>query len=38
MGGGFEKEYKPDPARAARYNAIYENYKKLGKFIENSLT
>lgn len=38
MGGGFEKEYKPDPARAAKYNAIYEKYKKLGKFVENSLT
>jgi L-ribulokinase len=38
MGGGFEKEYKPDPARAAKYNSLYEKYKKLGKFVENSLT
>jgi L-ribulokinase len=37
MGGGFEKEYKPDPAQAAKYNTIYEKYKKLGKFIESTL-
>jgi L-ribulokinase len=38
MGGGFEKEYKPDPERAEKYNTLYEKYKKLGKFVENSLT
>jgi len=37
MGGGFEKEYKPDPARAGRYNGLYLKYKKLGAFIENEL-
>ena len=38
MGGGFEKEYKPDRKRATIYAGIYENYKKLGKFIENELS
>jgi len=37
MGGGFEKEYKPDPARAERYEDLYLKYKKLGTFIENGL-
>jgi L-ribulokinase len=37
MGGGFEMEYKPDPSRAAKYNALYDKYKKLGKFVENSV-
>jgi L-ribulokinase len=35
MGGGFEKEYIPDPVRAARYEKLYARYKKLGSFIEN---
>ena len=38
MGGGIEKVYLPDPERAKRYDALYEKYKKLGSFIENSLT
>lgn len=38
MGGGFEKEYKPDPLRAKKYDRIFEVYKKLGSFIENQLT
>ncbi len=38
MGSGFEKEYKPDPVKAKKYNVLYENYKKLGSFIENQLT
>jgi len=37
MGGGFEKEYKPDPVRAKRYEELYVKYKKLGAFIENEL-
>jgi L-ribulokinase len=37
MGGGFEKEYIPNPARAKRYNELFEKYKKLGLFIENKL-
>jgi L-ribulokinase len=37
MGGGFEKEYEPDPARAKNYNELYNKYKKLGSFVENEL-
>jgi L-ribulokinase len=37
MGGGFEKEYKPDPVKAKRYNELYRKYKKLGSFVENEL-
>lgn len=38
MGGGFEKEYKPNPVRAQKYNKLFMKYKKLGKFIEDQLT
>ena len=38
MGSGFEKEYKPNKANAGKYEAIYKNYVKLGKFIEKELT
>ena len=34
MGGGFEKEYTPDPKRSARYASLYEKYKQFGTFIE----
>ena len=34
MGGGFEKEYQPDPVRAEKYEALFEKYKKLGNLIE----
>jgi len=37
MGGGFEKEYKPDPEKAEKYNQLYLKYKKLGTFVENEL-
>jgi L-ribulokinase len=37
MGSGFEKEYRPDPANAQKYQVIYVKYKKLGKFVENGL-
>jgi L-ribulokinase len=37
MGGGFEKEYEPDPERAKRYNELYLKYKKLGAFVETEL-
>jgi len=33
MGGGFEKEYLPDPGRAAVYATLYEKYKRFGAFI-----
>jgi L-ribulokinase len=38
MGGGFEKEYKPDPVKAKKYEAVFEKYTKLGRFIESELT
>jgi L-ribulokinase len=38
MGRGFEKEYRPDPTNAQKYEKIYTRYKKLGKFIETQLT
>lgn len=38
MGGGFEKVYRPDPAKAQKYNELYARYKKLGAFVENELT
>lgn len=37
MGGGFEKVYHPDPARAKKYDSLFKRYKKLGRFIENDL-
>lgn len=37
MGGGFEKEYHPDPVRAAIYARLYEKYKEFGAFIESVL-
>jgi L-ribulokinase len=35
MGGGFEKEYHPDPLRAEKYDTLYRKYKELGYFIES---
>jgi L-ribulokinase len=37
MGGGFEKEYCPDPARAEKYEVLFRKYKKLGSLIEKEL-
>jgi len=37
MGGGFEKEYKPDPIKAKKYDDLYLRYNKLGAFVENGL-
>lgn len=34
MGGGFDKEYFPDPAKAALYKKRYQQYNALGRFIE----
>jgi L-ribulokinase len=36
MGGGFEKEYQPDPVRAKKYEILFRKYKELGTFIEKS--
>ena len=38
MGGGFEKEYKPDPVRAKKYESLFIKYKELGSFIESQTT
>lgn len=32
MGGGFEKEYKPNPENALKYQELYSKYGKLGDF------
>lgn len=37
MGGGIETEYLPIAENAAKYQTLYEAYKKLGRFIEKSL-
>lgn len=37
MGRGSEKEYRPDPVRAERYEALFLKYQKLGSFIESEL-
>jgi L-ribulokinase len=34
MGGGIETEYHPIPENVVRYEALYEQYKKLGRFVE----
>lgn len=34
MGGGYEKEYKPNPANAAKYKEIYAQYSRIGDFFE----
>jgi len=38
MGGGFEKEYKPDPVKAKKYEKMFTKYLKLGSFVEKELT
>ncbi len=35
MGGGFETEYLPDKANAAKYQKLYAKYLKIGEFIES---
>ena len=34
MGGGIETEYHPIPENVEKYKALYNKYKKFGKFIE----
>ena len=38
MGGGFEKEFRPDPVKAFIYDRLFKKYKKLGSFIEEQMT
>ncbi|MGE0077854.1 MAG: ribulokinase [Bacteroidales bacterium] len=35
MGGGFEHEYKPNPANVLLYRQIYEQYCVLGEYFED---
>jgi L-ribulokinase len=37
MGGGFEKEYSPDPVRAKKYDILFIKYKQLGSFVEKEM-
>jgi L-ribulokinase len=37
LGSGMEKEYRPDPVSAAKYNVLYNRYSKLGEFVENEI-
>ncbi len=37
MGSGFEKEYFPEEGKVALYKNRYEQYKKLGQFIEQQM-
>jgi L-ribulokinase len=36
MSSGVEKTYRPDPARAQRYDTVYQDYLKLGAFMEKA--
>ncbi len=38
MAAGTEAVYRPDPARARHYDAVYADYRKLGAFVEFELT
>jgi len=38
MSPGAETVYRPDPARAQRYDRLYQDYLALGSFVENQLT
>ncbi len=34
MSSGFEKEYKPNPENAKKYEILYKKYSELGEYIE----
>jgi len=38
MGGGFEREYLPDPVMARTYAPLFEQYKRFGKYIEGEIS
>lgn len=38
MGGGFVKEYHPDPVKAKKYDILFRKYKELGSFVEKNQT
>jgi L-ribulokinase len=35
LGSGWEREYTPDPANAARYALLYKRYRRLARFVED---
>jgi L-ribulokinase len=37
LSAGTERVHKPDPARVAVYNKLYEKYRKLGTYIEGEV-
>lgn len=37
MVSGFEREYKPNPAKARIYQDLYDRYKSFGEIIENRI-
>lgn len=37
MGGGFEKEYRPNPVRAKKYEILFRKYRELGSSIEKGI-
>jgi L-ribulokinase len=37
MGPGFDAEYHPNPEKVSVYKKRYEQYKQLGKFIEQQI-
>ena len=37
MGGGWEREYNPDPSRASKYELLFRKYKDLGLLVETRL-
>ena len=37
IGSGFEKEYIPNPVNAEKYKILYEEYTRLGEFVEREL-
>jgi L-ribulokinase len=38
MSSGVDAVYRPDPARAKRYDRLYQEYRALGAFVENGLS
>ena len=35
MGAGFDAEYTPNAKNASKYQALYDQYVTLGRFVEN---
>jgi hypothetical protein len=38
MGPATERVYRPDPERALAYDRLFEDYRRLGAFVEAYLT